>query len=95
MKMSAQINLACVVFLKGEEDKAVMLLSQHLQDWVDAASHSPTAMLVARWLTTGRRGWVMLVLQCGAPADGVEGRGGNAQLWHAAQGHLPAAQAMA
>ena len=39
VKMSAQINLACVVFLKGEEDKAVMLLSQHLQDWVDVGSH--------------------------------------------------------
>ena len=33
-----------------------------------------TDMLAVRWLT-GRRGWMMQVLQCGAPADGVEGRG--------------------
>ena len=32
-----------------------------------------TGMLAVGWLT-GRRGWGMQVLQCAAPADGVEGR---------------------
>ena len=35
---------------------------------------APSAMLAVRWLT-GRRGWVMQVLQCGVPEEGVEGRG--------------------
>ena len=35
---------------------------------------APTAMLAVRWLT-GTRGWVMQVLQCGVPEEGVEGRG--------------------
>ena len=51
-------------------------------------------MLAVRWLT-GRRGWVMQVLQCGVPGEGVEGRDYQLLLWHAAQGHLPTAEAMA
>ena len=50
-------------------------------------------MLAVGWLT-GRRGWMMQVLQCGSPADGVEGRSYH-QLWHSTQGHLPAAEAVA
>ena len=110
-RMDAQMHLAYVAVLKGDEDEAVELLSQHLQGWVDdvgprrcagcgqvrgedapmlrcdgchvarcvnAATPvlcgAETAMLALRWLT-GRRGWMMQVLQCGAPADGVEGRG--------------------
>ena len=37
---------------------------------------------------------MMQVLQCGSPADGVEGRSYH-QLWHSTQGHLPAAEAVA
>ena len=33
--MDLQMHLACVVMLKGDEDEAVELLSQHLQGWVD------------------------------------------------------------
>ena len=55
---------------------------------------APTAMLAVRWLT-GTRGWVMQVLQCGVPEEIMEGRGWKFLLWHAAQGHLPAAEAMA
>ena len=110
-RMDAQMHLACVAMMKGDEDEAVELLSQHLQGWVDdfgsqrcagcgqvrgedapmlrcdgcrvarcvnAATPvlcgAETAMLAVRWLT-GRREWMMQVLQCGAPADGVEGRG--------------------
>ena len=109
--IGAQMHLAYVAMLKGDEDKAVELLSQHLQGWLDdfgghtcagcgqvrgedapmlrcdgchvarcvnAATPvlhgAETAMLALRWLT-GRRAWMMQVLQCGAPADGVEGRG--------------------
>ena len=105
------MHLAYVAMLKGDEDEAVELLSQHLRGWLDdvgrhkcagcfqvrgedapmlrcdgchvarcenAATPVPcgaeTAMLAVRWLT-GRREWMMQVLQCGAPADGVEGRG--------------------
>ena len=111
VRMSAQMHLAYVAMLKGDEDEAVELLSQHLQGWVDDVGRhtcagcgqvrgedapmlrcdgchvarcvnaatpvlrgAETAMLAVRWLT-GRRGWMMQVLQCGAPADGVEGRG--------------------
>ena len=35
------------------------------------------------------------VLQCSSPADGVEGRDWELLLWRLAQGHLPAAEAMA
>ena len=38
---------------------------------------------------------MMQVLQCASPADGVEGRGQELLLRHLAQGHLPAAEAMA
>ena len=38
---------------------------------------------------------MMQVLQCGVSEEGVEGRGSSCLLWHAAQGHLPAAEAMA
>ena len=105
------MHLAYVAMLKGDEDEAVELLSQHLQGWMDDVGRhrcagcwqvrgedapmlrcdgchvarcvnaatpvlcgAETAMLAVRWLT-GRRGWMMQVLQCGAPADGVEGRG--------------------
>ena len=34
-RMDAQMHLACVVMMKGDEDEAVELLSQHLQGWVD------------------------------------------------------------
>merc|ERR1719253_737121 len=37
---------------------------------------------------------MMRVLQCEAPADVVEGQGCERRLWHLAQGHLPAAEAM-
>ena len=110
-RMDAQMHLAYVAMLKGDEDEAVELLSQHLQGWVDdvgprrcagcrqvrgedapmlrcdgcrvarcvnAATPvlcgAETAMLAVRWLT-GRREWMRQVLQCGAPADGVERRG--------------------
>jgi hypothetical protein len=111
VRMDAQMHLAYVAMLKGDEDEAVELLSLHLQGWmhdvgprrcagcrqvrgedapmlrcdgchvarcVNAATPvlhgAETAMLAVRWLT-GRRGLRMQVLQCGAPADGVEGRG--------------------
>ena len=51
-------------------------------------------VLAVGWLT-GRRGCMMQVLQCAAPADCVEGRDGGRLLRHLAQGHLPAAEAMA
>ena len=35
LRMEAQVHLACVVMMKGDEDGAVELLSQHLQGWVD------------------------------------------------------------
>ena len=111
LRMDAQVHLACVAMMKGDEDEAVELLSQHLQEWVDhfgshrcagcgqvrgedapmlscdgcrvvrcenaatsACCAAATGMLAVGWLT-GRRGWMMQVLQCAAPADGVEGRG--------------------
>ena len=37
----------------------------------------------------------MQVLQCGVPGEIVEGRVSRSLLWHAAQGHLPAVEAMA
>ena len=110
-RMDLQMHLAYVAMLKGDEDEAVELLSQHLQGWVDDVGRrrcagcwqvrgedapmlrcdgchvarcvnaatpvlcgAETAMLAVRWLT-GRRGLRMQVLQYGAPADGVEGRG--------------------
>ena len=110
IRMDAQMHLAYVAMMKGDEDEAVELLSQHLQGWVDdvgsqrcagcgqvrgedapmlsckgcrvarcvyAATSvccaAATGMLAVRWLT-GRRGWVMQVLQCGVPGEGVEGR---------------------
>ena len=33
--MEAQMHLAYVAMMKGDEDEAVELLSQHLQGWVD------------------------------------------------------------
>ena len=111
IRMDAQMHLACVAMMKGDEHEAVELLAQHLQGWVvdfgprccagcfqvrgedapmlrcdgchvarcvNAATPvlcgAETAMLAVRWLT-GRRGGMMQVLQCGAPADGVEWRG--------------------
>ena len=105
------MHLACVAMMKGDEDEAVELMSQHLQGWVDyVGPHrcagcfqvrgedapmlscngcrvvrcvytlprpccaAATGMLAVGWLT-GRRGWMMQVLQCASPADGVEGRG--------------------
>ena len=35
MKMGAQMHLAYVAMMKGDEDEAVELLTQHLQGWVD------------------------------------------------------------
>jgi len=35
LRMDAQVHLACVAMMKGDEDEAVELLSQHLQGWVD------------------------------------------------------------
>ena len=35
LRMDAQMHLAYVVMMKGDEDEAVELLSQHLQMWVD------------------------------------------------------------
>ena len=108
--MDAEMHLAYVVMMKGDEDEAVERLSQHLQGWLDKVGPrlcagcfqvrgedapmlrcdgchvarcvyaatpvlcgAETAMLAVRWLT-GRRGWMMQVLQCASPADGVEGR---------------------
>jgi hypothetical protein len=34
-RMDAQIHLAYVAMMKGDEDEAVELLSQHLQGWLD------------------------------------------------------------
>ena len=34
-RMDAQMHLAYVAMMKGDEDEAVELLSQHLQGWVD------------------------------------------------------------
>ena len=34
-RMDAQMHLACVAMMKGDEDEAVELLSQHLTGWVD------------------------------------------------------------
>ena len=34
-RMNAQMHLACVAMMKGDEDEAVELLSQHLQGWLD------------------------------------------------------------
>ena len=109
-RMDAEMHLAYVAMMKGDEDEAVELLSQHLQGWLDDfGSHrcagclqvrgedapmlscdgcrvvrcvyaatsvccaAATGMLGVGWLT-GRRGWMMQVLQCASPADGVEGR---------------------
>ena len=38
-RMYTQMQLACVVFLKGEIDEAVEMLSKHLQGWVDDGRH--------------------------------------------------------
>ena len=114
-RMDAQMHLACVAMMKGDEDEAVELLSQHLQGWVDdvgphrcagcgqvrgedapmlscdgchvarcvyAATPvlfgaASTGMLAVRWLT-GRRGWMMQVLQCGV----TSGWRGRASLRH-------------
>ena len=102
-RMDAQMHLAYVAMMKGDEDEAVELLSQHLQGWLDDfGSHrcagclqvrgedapmlscdgcrvarcvyaatfvfcaAATGMLAEGWLT-GRRGWVMQVLQCASP----------------------------
>ena len=35
MRMETQMHLACVAMMKGDEDEALKLLSQHLQGWVD------------------------------------------------------------
>ena len=35
LRMDAQMHLAYVAMMKGDEDEAVELLSQHLQGWVD------------------------------------------------------------
>ena len=35
--MDAQMHLACVAMMKGDEDEAVELLSRHLHGWVDVA----------------------------------------------------------
>ena len=34
-RMDAQVHLAYVAMMKGDEDEAVELLSQHLQGWLD------------------------------------------------------------
>ena len=96
--------------MKGDEDEAVELLSQHLQGWLDYVGpyicagcfqvrgedapmlscdgcrvvrcvYAATPLLcsistgmLAMWWLTGRRGWMMQVLQCASPADVVEGR---------------------
>jgi tetratricopeptide (TPR) repeat protein len=107
-RMDAQIHLAYVVMMKGDEDEAVELLVQHLTGWLfDFGSHrcagcaqmrgedapmlsctkcrvvrcvyAATPVLCGRdcyavWWLTGRCGWMMQILQCAAPADGVEGR---------------------
>jgi tetratricopeptide (TPR) repeat protein len=110
IRMGAQMQLAYVVMMKGDEDEAVDLLSQHLQGWLDdfgprccagcgqvRGEDAPmlsckecrvvrcvyaatpllcsisTGMLAEGWLT-GRRGWVMQVLQCASPENVVGGR---------------------
>ena len=35
VRMDAQMHLAYVAMMKGDEDEAVELLTQHLQGWVD------------------------------------------------------------
>ena len=104
------MHLAYVAMMKGDEDEAVELLSQHLQGWLDDFGRHRCAgclqvrgedapmlsckecrvvrcvyaatpvlcsisigMLAVRWLT-GRRGWVMQVLQCASPENVVGGR---------------------
>ena len=34
IRMQAQMHLACLTLFKGDEDEAVELLSQHLQEWL-------------------------------------------------------------
>ena len=34
-RMGAQMHLACVVMMKGDEHEAVELLAQHLQGWLN------------------------------------------------------------
>ena len=108
-RMGAQMHLAYVAMMKGDEDEAVERLSQHLQGWLDRGPQRcagcgqvrgedapmlsckecrvvrcvyaatpllcsiSTGMLAEGWLT-GRRGWVMQVLQCASPENVVGGR---------------------
>ena len=64
--------------VRGEDAPMLRCDGCHVARCVNAATPvlhgAETAMLAVRWLT-GRRGWMMQVLQCAAPADGVEGRG--------------------
>ena len=64
--------------VRGEDAPMLRCDGCHVARCVNAATPvlhgAETAMLAVRWLT-GRRGLRMQVLQCGAPADGVEGRG--------------------
>ena len=46
--MGAQMHLAYVAMMKGDEDEAVELLSQHLQGWVDFGSHRCAGCLQVR-----------------------------------------------
>ena len=76
--MDAQMNLACVAMMKGNGDKAVELLSQHLQDWIENCGPQvckcchplPSGSPAVGWLTE-ERGCMMQVLQRGAPEVGV------------------------
>ena len=64
--------------VRGEDAPMLRCDGCHVARCVNAATPvlcgAETAMLAVRWLT-GRRGLRMQVLQCGAPADGVEWRG--------------------
>ena len=67
--------------MKGNGDKAVELLSQHLQDWIENCGPQvckcchplPSGSPAVGWLTE-ERGCMMQVLERSAPEVGMEGR---------------------
>ena len=49
LRMDAQMHLAYVAMMKGDEDEAVVLLTQHLQGWVvDVGPHMCAGCLQVR-----------------------------------------------
>ena len=77
VKFAGDLDRSCDYVLQNFSDCAAIVPldpDKVLSPANAAVVDMETAMLAVRWLT-GRLGWMMQVLQCGAPADGVEGRG--------------------